>query len=436
MASSKSRLFSALQSFGEEITAEKAAAAARTKVAGPTPSDPGGYQGGTDHPTADADNRGQAASEGARSSENEKDVKDDQGAPSVNNAPMASPGDNKDKSLNLGTQASLTGEDPSVEDDYKGNKDDPGTTAEATTEDGEKYGSVSFKVAHAKAAELADSILADLALQLPLDGRAAKTAAAPAAPAAPVAPAAAAPAANAEVAGYELAAGLGLTKDAAEANVRASIEQTILDAQLDAELFGGYYKKAADDEEGQSEGEDNSKPSDKGSGAGPGSDASGDAPGGGGGEGGMMPAGGGAGGGAPPGLEALMGGAGGGGAEPGIAAQPPGPDEALQELAMALQELGIPVEALAAAAGGGGAPMGADPAAAAGGMPGGMPGGAGGAGGMPPADPMAAMGPKLAAAVTAFKRSGKFQFKEARTARSRELRDVMKAHVLELVGNG
>ena len=47
--------------------------------------------------------------------------------------------------------------------------------------------------------------------------------------------------------------------------------------------------------------------------------------------------------------------------------------------------------------------------------------------------------PKLASdldaigrAVINFKRSGKFQVKEARTKRSRELRDIMKQHVIEL----
>jgi hypothetical protein len=58
-------------------------------------------------------------------------------------------------------------------------------------------------------------------------------------------------------------------------------------------------------------------------------------------------------------------------------------------------------------------------------------------GGMPPE-----MAPKMAAAkeldvigrsVINFKRAGRFQVKEARTKRSRELRDMMKQHVLELV---
>ena len=69
--------------------------------------------------------------------------------------------------------------------------------------------------------------------------------------------------------------------------------------------------------------------------------------------------------------------------------------------------------------------MGGDPAAAMGG------------------DPMAMGGaPKMAAAnelktignaVVNFQRSGNFQIKEARTKRARQLRDIMKDHVRELV---
>jgi hypothetical protein len=103
----------------------------------------------------------------------------------------------------------------------------------------------------------------------------------------------------------------------------------------------------------------------------------------------------------------------------------PSEQEALQELAMALQELGISPEELLAGLTGGG-------------EMGGMGGGAEMAA-APMADPMAA--PKMAAAaelktigaaVSEFKRSGNFEIKEARTKRSRQLRDIMKAHVREL----
>jgi hypothetical protein len=102
----------------------------------------------------------------------------------------------------------------------------------------------------------------------------------------------------------------------------------------------------------------------------------------------------------------------------------PSEDEAVQELAMALEELGIPPEALLEAAQGGGGmgpEAGAAPEAAM--------------AGAEPAPKMAAANDLYAigAEVIRFKRAGKFQVKEARTKRSRQLRDIMKQHVLELV---
>jgi hypothetical protein len=41
---------------------------------------------------------------------------------------------------------------------------------------------------------------------------------------------------------------------------------------------------------------------------------------------------------------------------------------------------------------------------------------------------------KLASAVQGFKRAGKFRLKSATNDRERKIRDLMKAHVMELVG--
>lgn len=49
----------------------------------------GGYQSGTSHPVKDVDDRTEVAQEGARSAENDKDVKEDQGAVGVNSAATA-----------------------------------------------------------------------------------------------------------------------------------------------------------------------------------------------------------------------------------------------------------------------------------------------------------------------------------------------------------
>lgn len=485
-ASARRDLFSALESVAADISREKSAAAGqRTKVAGPTPPDPGGYAGKSSHPSASIDNNVQGANTGERASENSSDVKAEVGAPSVDSTAEATnkdgSGDQDKQQLNIGTEQSATGEDPSTEDDYKGTKDDPGTSHPAKTEDGEKYGSVKFAEAKTRANTLANSILADLAngfgSQL-LGGvkvAGAKPAAAPAKPAtkaaasAGVTPgllnkAASAVQGNpAAQAGYELAAILGVEKSAAEAAVAASIEATINDAQLDATLFGNYFSnyqkraaarpKTAGDDEG---GEDHSSAGDSASGAGggegsaapPPSDAGGDMgggelAGGGGGDslgdllgggsdpGGMM-------GGAPPDAGGMGGDMGG-----GVSKQ-----QALEQLVSALMELGIPIDQLAAAGGEGGAPppgaggppgMGAPPPGMGAPPPGGdltggappppSPAGLGGGGG----DPMSE-GMKLASAARAFQRSGQFRFKEAADgSRERQLRDEMKAYVIDLI---
>jgi hypothetical protein len=171
-----------------------------------------------------------------------------------------------------------------------------------------------------------------------------------------------------------------------------------------ADLFIGFVTSkmaGADPTADAAEGEDHSAPADAGSGA---SDAPADDA-------------------APAGLEAMMGGEGGGMGEemPMEAAGPEagGGDEAVQELAMALEELGIPPEALIQALSHGG----------------------GAEGGMAPEAAPVEDAPKMAAAaldaigreVVSYKRAGKFQVKEARTKRSRELRDSMKQHVIELL---
>lgn len=504
----KASLFSALHALSDEITTEKTAAVRpRTKQAdNPVPADPGGYQGSSTHPSAHIDNRGQASSEGSRSSENESDVKEDQGKPGVNSAPDAKPGQANDVNLNIGTQQSATGEDPSVEDDYKGGKDDPGSSHPARTDnsslDGHKYASQTLAKCYDLHAELANSIMADLAmgrgnqltkqaLEAARNGGATlqpsaagdnppqqpkpqvagqppagqKMAADQSQPtlsemiekAAKAVKAGNAPegtpaANNADLAaGYELAAVLGVEKRAAQTVVAELIEDTIKSAQEDAEMFGAFFKKAAQKYAGDgastSDGENHSSQGDDTSGAnggeGTGGSSSGKESGGGGASGGDS--GGGPslgdalGGGSDPG--GLMGGGAPAGGDPmGGASE----QDALMQLASALEELGIPLEQLAAAGGGGAPPMGGgDPLAGMGGA-GGAGGGMGGemGGGMPPAPPPTAggmggpmgEGMKLASAVLAFKRQGKFAFKAANAGTpERVLRDAMKGYIRELL---
>lgn len=428
MARTQRSLFAQLNSLAEEISHSSVKAAA-VKAAGPTPADPGTYVGASTHPTAHADNGVQTAVEGSRSHEYEADLKKQQGPLGVDSTPaLSQEGRQDDVQLNIGTTAAATGEDPSSERDYKGTKDDPGTTHPAKTNDGEKYSAVTFKTARAQCGALGNDILANFinfgATKLTKQSEMPaflKSKIADKTDSCAKDEKVTVPGANktdsvdlepsdagetqeeskkeaAFLAGYELAAALGLDKTAAEAHVSEVCANTLRESDEMAELFLGYMaaKEAAADPTAEAdEGEDHAAPEDAASGAS-------DAP-------------------APEGLAEMMGGANGGpemgGPEMGGAEG--SPDDAVQELAMALEELGIPPEALIQALSQGGAPGGA-PA--------------------PEADP-AAMGgaPKLASdldaigrAVINFKRSGKFQVKEARTKRSRELRDMMKQHVIEL----
>lgn len=437
MARMQRSLFDQLNALAAEI-AQSPVKTAAEKSAGPVPADPGGYQGASSHPTTSADNGVQNASTGARASEYEADVKKQQGALAVDNTPeMSQEGRQDEVQTNIGVSAKATGEDPANEKDFKGDKDDPGTSSPVKANDGEKYSSVTFKEARDRAGALGNDILANLInfgasklnnekaaempafIQAKIDakkepaGDSAKHEAAES-PAVEKAEEKAEEKVEAKAAafkaGYELAAHLGLDKEAAEASVRDVCANTIREADEMADLFIGFVNSkaaAADPTEEATEGEDHSAPEDAASGA---SDApAGDAPAGG----------------APAGLEAMMGAE--GGPSPEAAGGEPSEDEAVQELAMALEELGIPPEALLhALSGAGGAEGGAPPEA-----------GAAPEAGMPPMEE-----PKMAAAkdldaigraVVNFKRAGKFQVKEARTKRSRQLRDMMKQHVLELV---
>lgn len=436
MARMQRSLFAQLNALADEISqnAEKVAAA---KSASPVPADPGGYQGASSHPSAHVDNDVQKATTGARAAEYEADVKKQQGALAVDNTPeMSQEGRQDEVQQNIGTTVAATGEDPAAEKDYKGTKDDPGTSHPAKTNDGEKYSSVTFKTAHANCSTLGNEILADLinfgAGQLADE----KAAGMPPAFLANIKKKKSEGEGEAKgelkgdqhkldvdgdgkiegadlsslrndkeaafSAGYELAAALGLDKQAAEANVRDVCANTLREADEMADLFVGFFsakQAAADPTDEATEGEDHSAPDDVGSGESgapePGCE-----------EGGM---------------EAMMGGEG-----AGLEAAPPSEDEALQELAMALQELGIPPEALLQGLSGGGDPaaMGGDPAAM-----GGDPAAMGGAPKMAAANELKTIGN----AVVNFQRSGNFQVKEARTKRARQLRDIMKAHVRELV---
>jgi hypothetical protein len=429
--------FEQLKEFMQDVVSEKTAA-----------------HGETSHPSANVDDNTSDASEGARSAENSADVKDEIDGKSPDDLSSNDAGPTQDaRQLNVGTQQSATGEDPSVENDFKGDKDDPGTAHAADTEDGEKFGSLqqacesaSFGQAKTAALRLGNDILADMANGFGFgDAQSQKKAQAPVAsqPQAvnqQVAPpvvkqAAVAPAAQAAAdAGYQLATVLGMEKLSEEQRAEVTITQIVKEAEVDADLVGSYLHTLASEAEKQADGdledivggaaeaEDHDGIGDEESGMGEGGDIEGDileALGGeglegeglegelegdlegspesailaemaGGDELGGDPAGDGGGSISAEQIAAVV--------QALVEADATGPasdEEVLQQAAMGANELGIPDEELIAAG-----PEGA----------------------------------KLASALQSFKRTGKFQFKEATTSRERQIRDLMKAHVLELVG--
>lgn len=357
------------------------------------------------HPSADGDNNTQPAVEGARSAENVSDIKEQEGPAGVDATAAAVPGTQQDKVMpNIGMTQSATGEAPEVEDKYKGEKDDPGTSHPATAEMGEKYAKLTFQQKVAQFNRLANEALAEVAVgmvqkraeededddddddkkegngelkgnQHKLDVnnngklessdfaalRAGKEAA--------------------FAAGYEAAARAGLTQKQAADHVQSVLHNTMADAMRTADLVGNYLhafaKQAAYEAEGGGgEGD-----------AGMAGMAAAD---------GEMP------GGAPGG--APMGGEGEGG------------EEALAEFVAALDEMGITPEEFVAAiqAGEGGAPAEAMPA--------------------PDAMPPAPEAMKMASAAKAYKRSGRYQFKAADNGTPRrQLRNEFKSVINELI---
>jgi len=417
MARMQRSLFAQLNALTEEIS-QGAMKVAGAKSASPTPADPGTYLGASSHPSANVDNDAQPAHEGERSRENEADVKKQEGVVAVDNTPeLSQDGRQNDVQLNIGVSAKPTGEDPANEKDFKGTKDDPGTSSPVKANDGEKYSGVSFKEACAKAGTLGNDILANLinfgenslvkASEMPeflkkkieekkdkkpAEGKDCDTM----------------PANKPEMekepetedkaaafrAGYELAAHLGWDKEASEAAVQEICANALREADAMADLVLGYvYQKSAeaDPTDDAAEGEDHGGPETTGAAAGAA---------------------------APAGLEAMMQDGG-----DDIGGAPAGGDEdaAMQELAMALEELGIPPEALIHAAqsqADGGGDLSPSDA---------------GVTGKTASDQRTKDMITVGQAVLNFKHAGKFQFKEARTKKSRELRDMMKQHVLELV---
>lgn len=433
-----------------EIDGEKRAAETELEHSGSGSKDPGGHQGASTHPSAKLDGHTQAAPLGARFRENHEDMTGKRALGNVDRTDGAGGGQDK-RQFNIGTRQSATGEDPKTEDNYKSDKEDPGTTHPANANTlGEKYGAEAAAQRYAtmspleltkQAYDRMNEVLADLANGVHLKNRPATND--------PTKTAAANDATLAANAGYELAgvvAGPQMEAMEKAAFIQSMAEEFIKQAAEDADDVGAYLLQYSTERNRikRAEGEmpppgGPPMPLEEGADGGGGPMPSMPPPGMGGGDPGaggpsmpsMM---GGGDPGAGPGGPSMPGGP--GGPEGGGAGGPGGHEEALNELANALMELGLPpeeLEKLVAHLGGGGGG-------------GEMPAGPGPVGGGPEAGPEGEPSGKEAAArreeysqlrkyagdVKKFMKAGKARFKETKSAKARQERDEIKNYLLEV----
>jgi len=438
---SNQSLFDRVSSLVAEIESEKTAAVQEKRGM----KDPGGYEGPSSHPTTKADDDElETAPEGAQSADNTKIVKEEI-PEAVDAKPDATPSNvpkSDDTQLGQGVdKAKATGEDPASEEDYQGKPtgdkregDMGGTTHPADGTYGEKYSSE--KLAEASdndllklAADLGNEVASDLT-----NGHFSQ-------------PQQLSPEQAAQ-------AGANLAKTAGEVTpdqlAAAVIEHQVKAAHHQADLVAGHLsweldtlQKAAMEGEdptgGEAEGEDNG--SEEGE-----YEEGGEMPPEGGGE--EMPPEGGEGGGAEE-LLAAMGGEGGGmppeagmgGPEMGMGGGPEMGMGGGPEMGGLPPEMGM----------GGGPEMGGMGGPEMGGMGGPEMGGMGGMGGdegvqqlamallelgIDPAQLAAAAsdtGQKMASAVQMHKRAGKFRVGPPQNRQQKQARDYMRGYVLELL---
>lgn len=327
------RISSLLTEVDGDVKSAAQKAATELDLSGSGAKDPGSKGGKTSHPTGKLDGNSGPAVLGSRGKENEADLKDAYTA-GVDNTSPSDIGGQDDQQYNIGAHQSATGEDPSVENDYKGHIEDPGTAHPAKASGGEKYSSMQFPALVKLAFSKMNDSLALLANGADL---ATKSAA--------VSGNKVQEAKLAAAAGYELAdaltsGNLGQDKTAAAQAMFAGIFK---EAQQDADNVGqlmlAYEHMRKQAEEGIDPAMLAGAVSPDGSGAGPEAGPPGGMPPGGGpgepdGDEGGMPG--------MPGMSGDMGGEGGeGGGDH---------EAAIQELANALMELGISPEQMAAVA--------------------------------------------------------------------------------------
>lgn len=353
-----------------------------------------GFVGGKSHhesslPESEAGE--QAAKEGEQTAANSATLKE-QTPDSVDSSKAVTPANAPKDTDQQPGNATPTGEDPANERDFKGDKDDSKTSHPANGSVGGKYAHVTRESLAAMsdaelyklASDLGNTVVADVATGL-------FTPAAPqtkaAAVAAPVANKSGVTPNQAAAAGY--AAAEKLAADAKHADYVLGIRKQamddadrvaafVIDRQRKlAEEVGDPSGKAAEGEKHEAAESPAQEAAEEGG-----------APMSGGGEAAMTAMGG-------PGGAGELGNNGMGVAGPAPAemgSMPP--EELLQQLLMALQESGIDLSQLAGAGG---------------------------------------PGPELAKQASAFRRSGRFQFRETKTATERSVRDYLKRYTNELV---
>jgi len=407
------QLFDQLREFLSEVENEKQASVKKQAEANTEPSSQGGP---TSHPSKSVDDNTQPATEGKRSQENASDVKKTVPTGGVDSSNDKAPSQ-EDQQLNVGITSTSTGHDPANEDNYKDKKEDPGTTHPAKMEGGEKYSSMSFVELRKLASEKANNILADVVklaemgekkvdsglkgdqhkLDVNNNGKIEGSDLAalrkgeekkeePKKEEDKMAAAAAGEAAATLTEDQKAE----ITKQAHEA-VSAAIEATINDGLEKAAMVGSYLKAFQKAAEGEASAPEEESPAAEEAIEG--------------GQGGME---------VDPGLMAQM-----AGEEAGMGGAPASPDDAAQELLMALQEQGIdPAELLAMIQGGA-------PEAAM----------------MPEGAKVASADAKVTADLVNlvkyaqdYRKAGKFKFTEAKTAQQRNLRDQIKMCVRDIIG--
>lgn len=409
-------LFDELRSFLAEVETQQVKAASSKKRAASN-TEAGSYSGGTSHPVKSVDDQTEDANEGERSAENCADIREQVPGGGVDAAPEHAP-DQEDQQFDVGLSSHETGSDPANEGNYKGNKEDPGTSHPAKTEDGEKYSSMSFAKLKTLTEKKANSLIAGIAVAVKeAEYHGAYQSTQPAAQ-----PSQSYSSKTAAAVGYDQAVSAGYANQDYSAFFKEASENMLRGALNSAKATGQYLSafnthlatKLAAEEAAEEEAEPAGHEASESSGQ----EASEDS------------------GGADDGADAMaaMGGETGGGGGQG----------SIDELLAALAEMGVtPDEVMAALSEGQGGAEGGSPdmgGMSGGGMP---PEAMMGGGGMPPEDMMGGA-PKMAAAsrqtfglmkaAKARARSGKFQISAAKTAGQRQLRNEIKKCISEIVG--